>query len=95
MEQLTDNIPPYLQKTTVAQMLSIGGERVVILVLHFPVMQFQLITVVTSETLKANFAAILLRPQESMCKFWFESIRPLRLCACVKKARFRVDFFLN
>jgi len=29
---------------------------------------------------------ILLRPpRELMCKIWLESIRPLRICACVKK----------
>ena len=30
--------------------------------------------------------------RESMCKIWFESIQPLRICACVKKTRLCVDF---
>jgi len=30
-----------------------------------------------------------------MCKIWLESIRPLRTCACVKKTRLCVDFFIN
>ena len=30
-----------------------------------------------------------------MCKIWLKSIQPLRICACVKKTRFRVDFFIN
>jgi len=29
-----------------------------------------------------------------MCKIWLESIRPLRICACVKKNTVCVDFFL-
>ena len=76
-------------------MLSIGGERVVILVLHFPVMQFQLITVVTSETLKANFAAVLLRPQLMNRCANSGSNRFGRYVSAHawKKARFRVDFF--
>ena len=34
-------------------------------------------------------------PKELMCKIWLESIRPLRICACVKKTRFCVDFLIN
>ena len=30
-----------------------------------------------------------------MCKIWLESIRPLRICACVKKTRFVWIFFIN
>ena len=39
---------------------------------------------------------ILLRPpRELMSKIWLESIRPLRMCACVKKNTVCVDFFIN
>ena len=34
-------------------------------------------------------------PRELMCKIWLESIRPLRICACVKKTRFVWIFFIN
>jgi len=33
-----------------------------------------------------------LPPRELMCKIWLESIRPLRICACVKKHVF-CEFF--
>jgi len=39
---------------------------------------------------------ILLRPpRELMCKIWLESIRPLRICACVKKHDFVWIFLLT
>jgi len=33
--------------------------------------------------------------RELMCKIWLESIRPLRICACVKKTRFVWIFLIN
>ena len=44
----------------------------------------------------AQYAVLELRPpRELTCKIWLESILPLRTCACVKKTRFCVDFFIN
>jgi len=37
--------------------------------------------------------ALLRPPRELMCKIWLESIRPLRICACVKNKILR--FFIN
>ena len=39
----------------------------------------------------ANY--ITMSPRESMCKIWLESIRPLQICACVKKHVFVWIFF--
>ena len=44
--------------------------------------------------LMLNILGLLRPPRELMCKIWFESIRPLRICACVKKHGL-CGFFIN
>jgi len=49
----------------------------------------------TPQPILMSYQIYYYAPRELMCKIWLESIRPLRICACVKKTRFCVDFFTN
>jgi len=48
----------------------------------------------TPQPISMSCQYITTSPRELMCKIWLESIRPSRICACVKKT-FCVDFFIN